>query len=170
VVPFLLTHWDNDITVDTADNNIPTLATSSPAIGAGTTSPTLFTAFSGGARVGSSLAPNIDMGAYPTDNSRNKHLPTRYGYVSTNVNTLSGNHGFSVYPNPVIDEINITCPSANRGSMQVDFIDMEGKVVLSKTIVAANQSTINISNLTKGLYICRLVQGSIVETKKIIKD
>lgn len=163
----IFTHWDNDITVDTVDNTIPTLAANSPAIGAGTTTATLWTSFSGGSAVGSAMALNKDLGAYPTDNSGNKHFPTLGSAQS--INTFSVNHGFSVYPNPVIDELNINCSSA-KGNMQIELLDMQGKVVLSKTIEAANQYNINVSNLSKGFYICRLIQGSTVETSKIIKE
>jgi hypothetical protein len=167
----VFTHWDKDITVDTADNNIPTLATNSPAIGAGTTSPTLFTSFSAGARVGSSMAPNVDMGAYPTDNSGNKHLPTKYPQYAgaTGISKLTADQGFSVYPNPVIDQLTISWTSSTRGNMKVNILDMQGRVVLSNTTQAANQYTINVSNLSKGLYICRLIQGSTIENSKFLK-
>lgn len=168
----VFTHWDSDITVDTADNNVPTLATNSPAIGAGTTSATLYTSFSAGGPVGTAMALNTDMGAYPKDNSGNKHLPTLYpGYTSPlSINTLSGNTSFSMYPNPAIDELVLTCQSTNNQSLQIDIIDIQGKVVLSETIGATNQLTINVSNLSKGLYLCRLIQGSTIETSKFLKN
>ena len=67
----VFTHWDSDITVDKLDNNVPTLATGSPAIGSGTTSANIpFYA------IGTSMPLNKDMGAYPTDGTGNKHIPT----------------------------------------------------------------------------------------------
>ncbi len=167
----VFTHWDSDITVDTADNNIPTLATNSPAIGAGTTTATLWTTFSAGAAVGSAMALNKDMGAYPTDGSGNKHMPTPYpGYTApVGINTMSGKLGLSVFPNPVIDQLTLTSQSTNNSSLQVEFIDMQGKVVLSRTFEAASQYNINVSNLSNGLYLCRVIQGSSIETSKFIK-
>ncbi len=113
----VFTKWDSDITIDTADNNVPTLATSSPAIETGTTSASLYTSFSGGAPVGTAMALNTDMGAYPKDNSGNKHLPTPYpGYIAPlSISTLSDNQSLSLYPNPAIDELTLTCQSANKG-------------------------------------------------------
>ncbi len=68
----VFTNWDDDVTVDKVDNNVPTLKSGSPAIGNGTTSATL-TSYS----VGSVMTLNKDMGAYPTDGSGNKHMPTK---------------------------------------------------------------------------------------------
>jgi hypothetical protein len=67
----VFTHWDSDITIDKVDNNIPSLASGSPAINAGTTG-AMLTSYS----VGTFMPLNKDMGAYPTDGSGNKHLPT----------------------------------------------------------------------------------------------
>lgn len=67
----VFTHWDADITIDKVDNNVPTLAATSPALNAGTTSGVL-TAFA----IGTPMPLNKDMGAYPSDGSGNKHMPT----------------------------------------------------------------------------------------------
>ena len=67
----VFTHWDNDITLNKADNNIPSLAISSPARNSGTTSGILFSF-----GIGSAMSLNKDMGAYPSDNSGNQHLPS----------------------------------------------------------------------------------------------
>jgi Secretion system C-terminal sorting domain len=168
----VFTHWDSDITVDTADNNIPTLKTGSPAIGAGTTTATLWTTFSGGAPAGTAMALNTDMGAYPSDNSGNKHLPTPYpGYTAqVGINTLPGKLGLSAFPNPVINELTLTCPSSIKGNLQIVLIDLQGKVVLSKICSATNQLKINVSNLSKGLYFCRVINGSTMETIKFLKN
>jgi len=167
----VFTHWDSDITIDTADFNVPTLATGSPAIGAGTTNATLYTSFSAGAPVGTAMPLNTDLGAYPTDGTGNKHLPSPYpGYVApVSINTISGKLGLSVYPNPAVDELTLTCQSAIMGNMQVDIIDMQGRIVLSKSFGTANQFKINLSYLSKGLYLCRLIQGSTIETSKFLK-
>ena len=167
----VFTHWDSDITIDTADNNVPTLATNSPAIAAGTTSAALYTSFSAGAPVGTAMALNTDMGAYPKDNSGNKHLPTLYpGYINpVGINTLLDNSGFSIYPNPAIDKLTLTFQSTGKGSIQVDIIDVQGKAVISETIGATNQLTVDVSNLSKGFYLCRLIQGTTIETSKFVK-
>ena len=67
----VFTHWDNDITINKADNNNPSLGANSPARNSGTTSGTLFQF-----GIGSAMFLNKDMGAYPSDNSGNQHLPS----------------------------------------------------------------------------------------------
>jgi len=60
-----------------ADANVPSLKSGSPAIGKGIT-PAPFTYFitSIDGKKGTADVLNKDMGAYPTDGSGNKHLPT----------------------------------------------------------------------------------------------
>ena len=59
------------------DANVPSLASGSPAIGKGL-SPASFTYFitSTDGKKGTADVVNKDLGAYPTDGSGNKHLPT----------------------------------------------------------------------------------------------
>jgi hypothetical protein len=66
----VFTSWSNDITKCLVDNNVPTLASSSPAVGTGTASGSLFSY-----SIGSPMLLNKDMGAYPKDGTGNKHLP-----------------------------------------------------------------------------------------------
>ncbi len=67
----VFTTWSSDITSDLLDNNVPTLKAGSPALNAGTTNGVLYSY-----SIGSSVSLNKDMGAYPSDGSGNKHLPT----------------------------------------------------------------------------------------------
>jgi hypothetical protein len=64
-----------DLTVE--DANIPSLKGGSPAIGAGITSLPYAYYITGDGKKGTVDAVNKDMGAYPTDGTGNKHLPTR---------------------------------------------------------------------------------------------
>ena len=66
----VFTHYDSDITICNQDKNVPSLASSSPALNAGTTSGTLFLY-----SIGSHMPLNKDMGAYTSDGQGNKHLP-----------------------------------------------------------------------------------------------
>jgi hypothetical protein len=65
-----------DLTVE--DGNVPSLSSSSPAIGAGIASaPFNYFITSLDGKKGTADVVNKDLGAYPRDNSGNKHLPTR---------------------------------------------------------------------------------------------
>jgi hypothetical protein len=71
-------NWDPGVSpaLTMQDNNIPSLASASPAIGKGlvVASFTYWVLFSG--NYGTADILNRDLGAYPTDGSGNKHLPT----------------------------------------------------------------------------------------------
>lgn len=59
------------------DGNIPSLASGSPAIGAGISSLPYAYFITGDGKKGTVDAVNKDLGAYPTDHTGNQHLPTR---------------------------------------------------------------------------------------------
>jgi hypothetical protein len=82
----------------------------------------------------------------------------------------------SVYPNPASYEMNIDIDATNVGDVQMSIYTLNGILVMkSKTInLVEGRNTIseNISNLTNGLYIVRLVDASNKEVmvKKLIKN
>jgi len=77
----VFTNWDQNVDVVNpvlSDLNVPSLVSSSPASGKGTTTltgssklPTYYTITGA-----SSMTVNKDMGAYPTDGTGNKHIPS----------------------------------------------------------------------------------------------
>ena len=78
-----------------------------------------------------------------------------------------------LYPNPVIDELQIRYESIKAGTMQVEIIDLQGRVLHQEVIISqngVNHANISLSQLGKGLYICRLHYGDKFETIKIIKN
>jgi hypothetical protein len=74
----VFTHWDSGVlpAATLTDLNVPSLSSSSPAIGKGlTVAPFTYWITTTGTN-GTADVLNKDMGAYPTDGSGNKHLPT----------------------------------------------------------------------------------------------
>jgi len=76
-----------------------------------------------------------------------------------------------VFPNPVVDVLNIQLSSPFHSAGRIEIISLEGKLVFAE---AMNVNTavyqVNLSGLTKGLYLCRIKNGLTVETTKIIKQ
>jgi hypothetical protein len=72
-----------------------------------------------------------------------------------------------VYPNPTINFLNIEFESEGNYSL----FSIDGKQVLQSGILQSNNTTINISSLTTGMYLLRVVtdEGNII-TKRIIKQ
>lgn len=70
----------------------------------------------------------------------------------------------SIYPNPAAAEINILIPS--NQNFKTEIINSLGETVLS----SQNQSNINVSSLSSGIYFIRVVQNNNMFQTKFIKQ
>ena len=70
-------------------------------------------------------------------------------------------------PNPAKSELNVT---TDFHIAKLIVIDALGKVVLVQDVNYANQTTLDIRSLEKGLYFLQATEGSKIITKKFIKD
>jgi hypothetical protein len=76
-----------------------------------------------------------------------------------------------VYPNPVADILNIQFPKFKNQSGVIEILSIEGKVFYTQMINSqSNIYQINISSLSKGLYLCRINNGITIETIKFLKQ
>jgi len=76
-----------------------------------------------------------------------------------------------VFPNPVIDVLNIQLPSTLKSPGVLEILSLEGKLVYSHAINSSDDVyQINISGLSKGLYICKINNGLAIETAKFVKQ
>ena len=75
-----------------------------------------------------------------------------------------------LFPNPVIEVLNIQLPSTGNSTTVIEIISLEGRVVYTQSI---NSNTdvyrINIQSLPNGMYICKLNNGTAIETTKFFK-
>ena len=86
--------------------------------------------------------------------------------ISVNISTNS--KGFSVFPNPVSDKLNIVSSSLDtEGSIQV--FDMKGTLIRTTQLI---NNQLIVSDLTNGLYQIRLIDrdGSITEIMRFVKQ
>jgi len=75
-----------------------------------------------------------------------------------------------LYPNPVIDELNIKLVSAGHSGISIEILSLDGKMLLSKVPdINSGISRINVSCLNKGFYLCRVNNGTTIETNRFIK-
>lgn len=70
-------------------------------------------------------------------------------------------------PNPAKAELTVT---SDLHLSKATIIDALGKIVLEQELNYANQATINISNLERGVYFLQANDGTKSMTKKFIKD
>lgn len=84
-----------------------------------------------------------------------------------------GSSSISLYPNPVIDELQLSYESIQAKTLQVEIIDLQGRVLHREVISnqnGSNHAIIPLSQLGKGLYLCRMQYGDKSETIKFLKN
>src|SRR5205085_3587552 len=86
----------------------------------------------------------------------------------TGISSTETQSGFDVFPNPSSGSINISFAAASATLRSINIVNVMGQIV--KQIPVANQSlyNINLSDITKGVYIvqCQFEEGIV--TKKIV--
>lgn len=86
--------------------------------------------------------------------------------VTTNIIESSKEKQLTIYPNPTYDKLNIV--NKNEKMKEIKVIDIVGKTV-KHYIVNNTNTTIDISDLQKGLYIIWIKGKNEIKTAKIIK-
>ncbi|MES2545581.1 MAG: T9SS type A sorting domain-containing protein [Bacteroidota bacterium] len=79
------------------------------------------------------------------------------------------NSQFSAYPNPTTGIITIALKNSAGSIDNITVTDVLGKTVLSNTVNAAN-TTVDLSNLTKGFYFVKIQAEGLMKTLKVVKE
>jgi hypothetical protein len=87
--------------------------------------------------------------------------------LGTNTNILSIKD-FSIFPNPTKDIVNVSNTSASINSIEVT--DLNGRVVKTVNAIDASNTQVNISDLSSGVYMMKIVSDQGISTKKVIKE
>jgi uncharacterized protein (TIGR02145 family) len=82
--------------------------------------------------------------------------------VNSNNSLINDNH--FVFPNPANDELFIA--NNDFSNVLVSISDLQGRLILSKSI---NSTSIDISNLSSGVYLVKISISGNVNTYKIVK-
>lgn len=78
---------------------------------------------------------------------------------------------FEVFPTPATDYVNITYKTKNNENVGIQIMDLQGRVVHEDTYtdnISINTKQINISHLTRGVYILQLQSAQQTESCKIL--
>ncbi len=140
--------WTLDATANNADQ-LGSAITLNGASFTGLTSPITFRIYSWDAEAST--------GTFSVDNVA----------ISGNVTTLdvtqNNIEGLKIYPNPAKNTLYVT--SDSFASKQVELFDVLGKSVLNTKVV---NNTVNISSLSKGVYVAKITEEGKTATRKIV--
>ncbi|MCE5305802.1 T9SS type A sorting domain-containing protein, partial [bacterium] len=81
-------------------------------------------------------------------------------------NILS-NYNVSVFPNPASDYLHIDQSEENIS--HIEIINLQGQVIKTQRILG-NQSTLNLTTVSAGVYILKIYTNSGFVVKKLIKQ
>ena len=77
-----------------------------------------------------------------------------------------------IYPNPVIDNLNVVLDSDIKGKVTIQVIDIQGKVAIFKVFEKTNfnqRFIIDLNALSKGTYLIRIQEDlALPVVRKIV--
>ena len=85
------------------------------------------------------------------------------------IEDFKNNITFNISPNPVNSILNIQL-SKNIVDGNVTIFDILGKQILVKRLNQNNLTQINVSNLSKGMYLVKVSSRNNTQTKRFIKE
>lgn len=87
------------------------------------------------------------------------------------VNKNSNSSNFSIFPNPVINELNLSNLLLKNKSIQITIFSSEGKQVLKENLIFTLTSKVDVSQLNSGFYILKIeTNNGHCETSRFIKQ
>jgi hypothetical protein len=87
---------------------------------------------------------------------------------STGLNEVNAKTEFTIYPNPGHDNIGILLEGIHlKPNYEVQIYNAVGKLILTKNIQSNETNSINIEQLSKGIYFVKLYNGNV---KKWVKE
>ena len=83
---------------------------------------------------------------------------------SEEILSVPGDHAIAMYPNPASESVSLVAEAGQRAQL----LDFHGRV-MRQVKVEQRETKIDVSQLVRGLYVLRLVDGDeVVATKKIL--
>lgn len=86
--------------------------------------------------------------------------------------SLSPGQEIDLYPNPVSDKMYV-CIRTSFKTAKLEIISIEGRMVYEEKLFSEDKiqnRQLSLSSLPKGLYMCRVISGKFIRTKKFIKN
>ncbi|WP_291116837.1 T9SS type A sorting domain-containing protein [Flavobacterium sp. UBA6135] len=97
--------------------------------------------------------------------SGNAFALARYTANTLSTDEFEVSNAITVFPNPVKNTLNFNFSNTDFINSKYSIYDLNGRIILEGKIIAA-ENTINVENLTKGLYLLKIEQT----ISRFIKD
>jgi hypothetical protein len=104
-----------------------------------------------------------------TSNWDNKLLTVNHFHKTALAEANTVSNSINVYPNPAMDQLHVSIPASEKSTF-ITMYDLSGKVVYQSQLSAAQNLTIPVSALDKGVYSLRIVSGTEVTNKLVVKQ
>jgi len=102
------------------------------------------------------------------------HPNSMYGTVTVTATASVGEQdifNFNIYPVPASDIINISLDNITDNQISIEVYDLLGRQNISTISNVTNGKTsLNISGLTRGIYVVKVTKGTTASVKKFIKE
>lgn len=95
-----------------------------------------------------------------------------YRFSSTAITSVAEERDlqkWSCYPNPAQEQINFYSSDFNNSNIQLDILDMNGRLVNS-SVLLDRTNPINVSDWSTGIYFARIIDQEKVQTLKFIVE
>ena len=89
------------------------------------------------------------------------------GILVTGIEPNPGFYGFTVFPNPAEDVLNIKLPNQTR-PVAIQLTDVNGQVVYEQEAATTNELSIDVSDYKSGVYVLVLSSGGKVAKQKVV--
>jgi len=95
-----------------------------------------------------------------------------YEFIANDINSTPSGFGLNVFPNPVMDKLNIEFPNMNEQVNAIKIYRMDGKLVrshLNSELNGRTQISMDIHNLNDGFYFLKLSTAKETYQSKFVK-
>jgi hypothetical protein len=111
----------------------------------------------------------VTMVVMNVDSTIHENFTASYSYVADNFSDLpenENNNEINIFPNPAKDKLNIVLLNPLTSILTLN--DLQGRSFLSKSFI--NTTALDISALSRGIYVLRIINDEGIYTEKIIKE
>ncbi len=90
---------------------------------------------------------------------------------SVGISTIKKSEKIKIYPNPTSDIVTVEIELSKSDNLRIEMLDVTGKIIYSRELGKQNagliNSTIDVSQISNGLYVLKVIQGNEQKTNTI---